>query len=1039
MKLFLTEPGFVRPILFGLTFASAALAQQVTPVRQPGGGDTHFGLDLNQFTDERGNRILDFSTAGYMTNSRAIPDAPVRLVVPPVDGDDGARIQAALDQVAAMAPDGQGVRGSVLLLAGKYQVEGQLVLGQSGVVLRGQGPGEGGTTIEATGTDRRVLIRLLGKADRKFVGEKVAVSGFFPVGATKLTLEGASPFKDGEQVIVTRPSTEAWIKAAGMWGTFNAQKATRPWKPGDLDIGWDRTIIRQTGSELELDAPVSMALDPEWGGATAQAYQWPGRIEQAGVENLRLVSAIDPNRPLDEDHSWVGVSIENTRDAWVRRVDFAGFSGSAVSVWESASRVTVADCRSYAPVSELGGWRRHTFFTQGQQTLFLRCFSEHGRRDFSVGHAAAGPNAFVHCDAREALGDSGPIGPWATGVLYDNVNIDGGGLNIGYVGSRLRFAGWTAANSLLWQSTASEMDCSNPPTAKNWAIGCWSFFEGNGGWFQINDFVSPKSLMQQQVATRVDEAAGARIGPGVVHPPGGTRPSVEAAQEMVKTSNGPAPSLNEVIEGFIKAHPLPTNPAGAPVLDAATVAGKKEPRAEDSKLLAITNGWVTINGKLVVGKPSDTNLGWRGSIAPPQVAKGEGVDSVTGFVPGRSGSGYTHDIEEVARRQRGSLGIEHHPPLWYDRRRDDHERVRRIDGEVWPPFYELPYARTGIGTAWDGLSKYDLTKPNPFYFDRLAKLAGEFEQGGQILTVMHYLQHNILEAGGHWADYPWRSANNINDPGFPEPPPYAGDKRIFQAHLFYDVTHPQRQALHRRNTEMFLEELKDHPNVIHLLGDEYTGPLEFTAFWVRSAGDWEKRTGKNATIGLATTKTEQDTILEDPDLSLTVDLIDTRYWGLQGGINLAPRQQKGRNDRGKEGAPRSTLEYRTKYPQKAFIRGGGSGWDYVMQGGSMPARLNNADDALLAAIPNMLPAALATGSGPVNSLAETGRQHLVHLPKGGRVELDLSGATGTFDGYWVFGGPQGKDPLIKAEGGGKATFESPGESEALLWLRKVGP
>lgn len=28
--------------------------------------------------------------------------------------------------------------------------------------------------------------------------------------------------------------------------------------------------------------------------------------------------------------------------------------------------------------------------------------------------------------------------------------------------------------------------------------------------------------------------------------------------------------------------------------------------------------------------------------------------------------------------------------LWYDRRRDDHERVRRRDGDVWAPFYEQP-------------------------------------------------------------------------------------------------------------------------------------------------------------------------------------------------------------------------------------------------------------------------------------------------------------------------------------------------------------
>jgi len=42
--------------------------------------------------------------------------------------------------------------------------------------------------------------------------------------------------------------------------------------------------------------------------------------------------------------------------------------------------------------------------------------------------------------------------------------------------------------------------------------------------------------------------------------------------------------------------------------------------------------------------------------------------------------------------------------LWYDRRRDDHERVRRRDAQCWAPFYEQPWDRSGEGTAWEGLS-----------------------------------------------------------------------------------------------------------------------------------------------------------------------------------------------------------------------------------------------------------------------------------------------------------------------------------------------
>ena len=62
---------------------------------------------------------------------------------------------------------------------------------------------------------------------------------------------------------------------------------------------------------------------------------------------------------------------------------------------------------------------------------------------------------------------------------------------------------------------------------------------------------------------------------------------------------------------------------------------------------------------------------------------------------------------------RNETVLDYHYALWHERRRDDHLRVRRMDGDVWPPFYQLPFARSGVGTAWDGLSKYDLTKPDP--------------------------------------------------------------------------------------------------------------------------------------------------------------------------------------------------------------------------------------------------------------------------------------------------------------------------------------
>ena len=96
----------------------------------------------------------------------------------------------------------------------------------------------------------------------------------------------------------------------------------------------------------------------------------------------------------------------------------------------------------------------------------------------------------------------------------------------------------------------------------------------------------------------------------------------------------------------------------------------------------------------------------------------------------------------------------------------------------------------------------------------------------------HYFQHNILEAGAHWVDCPWRTANNINHTGFPEPVPFTGDKRIFMADYFYDLTDPVRKHLHQKYIMDVLDAFADQPNVIHSIGEEFTGPLAFVQFWL---------------------------------------------------------------------------------------------------------------------------------------------------------------------------------------------------------------
>src|SRR6478736_1433562 len=85
--------------------------------------------------DSLGNRVPDFSYAGFMARERSIPLIPVKAVVPSVNGDATEIIQSAIDYVASLPADENGFRGAVLLQNGTFRVKGQIKIKASGIVL----------------------------------------------------------------------------------------------------------------------------------------------------------------------------------------------------------------------------------------------------------------------------------------------------------------------------------------------------------------------------------------------------------------------------------------------------------------------------------------------------------------------------------------------------------------------------------------------------------------------------------------------------------------------------------------------------------------------------------------------------------------------------------------------------------------------------------------------------------------------------------------------------------------------------------------
>ncbi len=1002
--------------------------------------------------DEHGNRIPDFSHCGYLGGNKPIPDVPIRVVVSPIQGDNTDRIQRALDYVASLPANDDGIRGAVLLLKGRYEIFGSLTMSVSGVVLRGQGIQDDGTKLIAAGRDRRTLIRIIGRKDRTNpLGKTYPIKdSYTPVGALRIHLNSTEGLKVDDTVNIIRPCTQEWIDQLSMNRFGGGLHGYFAWKPCSRDLIWDRVIMSVTADTIVLDAPLTTAIESSFGGGWVELYSWPGRVSHVGVENLRCVSVFDSENPKDEDHSWMAVTMENVQNAWVRQVTMKHFAGSAVAIWESCKWITVEDCLSLAPVSEVGGYRRHTFFTMGQLTLFLHCLAEQGRHDFSMGYCAAGPNAFVQCKARSPLNDSGPIESWAAGTLYDNIEIDGNALRLCNRLSKGEGIGWVATNSVLWQCNAAIIQCENPPTAYNWAFGCWGEFEGNGVWQESNSFVKPLSLYRAQLADRLGHEATEWVPWMPFSTSSSSRPSVQQAEELTVASRKPARQLADYITEAAKRHTISVDPGDAKTLEEILpVTSLKKPNSTPKKLLSLTQGIITCNNLLLTGSSIGVAW-WRGSIHPYK-APSFGL-GITRFVPGRIGLGFTDDLDELTNSMaaRGQTILDYNYGLWYDRRRDDHQRVRRMDGEVRPPFYELPFARSGQGVAWDGLSKYDLTKYNPWYWNRLKEFADLCDQKGLLLLHQNYFQHNLLEAGAHWADFPWRSANNINDTDFPEPPPYAGNKRIFMDELFYDISHPVRRSIHRAYIRKCLNNFSDNTNVIHLTSAEYSGPLNFVQFWLDTIIEWQRETGRKPMIGLSCTKDVQDAILGDPVHRGAVSVIDIRYWWYQSdgklyapkdGQHLAPRQHARLLNPKRTSFDqvfRAVREYRIKYPDKAVLYSadGSYGWAVLMGGGSIPNLQNLTNETLLATIPRMKPFDLPRDIEGQYALADPPRSYLVYAKSGETIQIDLSNIQGKFTTYWFE--PKSnqivssRDPIT---GGSKVEITIQFKP-CVLWLRR---
>jgi hypothetical protein len=456
-----------------------------------------------------GDRIMDFSHAGYRAGGVALPVVPMQEMIGPSGGaDDAPAIQAALNAVAAK-PLVNGVRGAVVLKPGSYNLGATLTINASGVVLRGSGSGTGGTEIKMTGMPHD-LFAIRGSGSWAVGPETTFTDAYVPSGATSFAVASAAGLAVGDTILIRRPVTAEWIHFMGM-DTLVRNGAPQTWLTTSTRFPADRVITAIAGNKITVDVPLSDSYDAKYvPGTTVGKYTYAGRISEVGVEHLRISAPVQTGA-ISGVLFGIG-NVDAAMDGWIQDV-VALETENSVLISQNVKRFTVKDL-SILRTTVADGSAGYPLEVQwnGSQILVMGgTIKGDNLYTYATGARSTGPNVVLFAKAMGAHTRLEPHARWSTGLLVDNVAHDDA-LDLVNRGTAGSGHGWAIGWGVLWNSSAANLNVQQPPGAMNWAIGCKGKASGDGTFDSTGMPVAPNSLYLAQLCERLGPAAVAAIG-----------------------------------------------------------------------------------------------------------------------------------------------------------------------------------------------------------------------------------------------------------------------------------------------------------------------------------------------------------------------------------------------------------------------------------------------------------------------------------------------------------------------------------------------
>ena len=181
---------------------------------------------------------------------------------------------------------------------------------------------------------------------------------------------------------------------------------------------------------------------------------------------------------------------------------------------------------------------------------------------------------------------------------------------------------------------------------------------------------------------------------------------------------------------------------------------------------------------------------------------------------------------------------------------------------TWDP---MPFARTGEGKALDGKPKFDLTRYNQQYFDRIRSRAVELGNRGIYISIMLFQGWSVdVKKEGTkydndpWIGHPFNKDNNING--------IDGDLNNDGEGLeIHQLVIPEVTGLQEAYVKKMIDTLNDLDNIMWEISNEShagSGPWQYhMANFIK---DYEKTKPKHHLVGITGYNLENKVLFESP-------------------------------------------------------------------------------------------------------------------------------------------------------------------------------